>query len=158
MKPLLAALAVVAALAVPTAAGAATVHVYFLYGEHGVAVHRQAPAAAPATAAVRALLKGPTAAERAHGLGSAVPAGTRLLRLSVRSRVAVVDLSSRFASGGGSASMFARLGQLVYTLTAVRGVDAVNLRIEGRPVRVFGGEGLVLQQPLSRAAYADFVP
>lgn len=146
------------ALAAPSAAGAATVHVYFAYGEHGVAVHRQAPAAAPATAAVRALLKGPTATERAHGLSSAVPTGTRLLGLNIRDRVANVDLSRRFASGGGSLSMSIRLGQLVYTLTAIRGVDAVSLRIEGRVVHVFSGEGLILQQPLTRAAYTDFVP
>lgn len=146
------------ALAAPSAAAAATVHVYFAFGEHGVAVHRQSPAAAPATAAVKALLKGPTAGERGHGLSSAVPTGTRLLGLSVRDRVASVDLSRRFASGGGSLSMSVRLSQLVYTLTAIRGVDAVSLRVEGRVVRVFSGEGLILRQPLTRAAYAEFVP
>jgi len=158
MRSRFAVLAGALAFAAPSAAGAATVHVYFVYGEHGVAVHRHAPSATPATAAVRALLNGPTATERVHGLSSAVPVGTRLLGLSIRDRVASVDLSSRFASGGGSASMTGRLGQLVYTLTAIRGVNAVNLRIEGRLVHVFSGEGLILRQPLSRAAYQEFVP
>jgi spore germination protein GerM len=158
MRSRFAVLAGALALATPSAAGAATVHVYFVYGEHGVAIHRQAPSATPATAAVRALLSGPTATERAHGLSSAVPAGTRLLGLSIRNRVASVDLSSRFGSGGGSASITARLGQLVYTLTAIRGVNAVNLRIEGRLVYVFSSEGLILRQPLFRAAYREFVP
>lgn len=155
MRSRFAVLAGALAFAAPSAAGAATVHVYFVYGEHGVAVHRHAPSA---TAAVRALLNGPTATERVHGLSSAVPVGTRLLGLSIRDRVASVDLPSRFASGGGSASMTGRLGQLVYTLTAIRGVNAVNLRIEGRLVHVFSGEGLILRQPLSRAAYQEFVP
>jgi spore germination protein GerM len=146
------------ALAAPAAAGTADVHVYFAFGEHGVAVHRSAPALSPARAAVTALLAGPTAAERRHGLTSSVPTGTRLLGLNVRNRIAAVDLSKRYGSGGGSLSMSVRLAQLVYTLTALRGVDHVNLLIEGRPVRVFGTEGLILRQPLSRSDYAEFVP
>lgn len=137
---------------------AATVHVCFLRGEHGALVHRTAPRRTPATAAVRALLRGPTPAERAHGLGSAVPAGTRLLGLTVRGGLATVDLSRRFASGGGSASMQARLGQLVYTLTSIPRVQRVGLRLEGRTVRVFSAEGLILDQPLTRRSFPEFMP
>ncbi len=145
------------ALTAPAAAArTASVHVYFVHGEHGVTVHRLGPALTPATVAVRALLAGPTATERRQGLSSAVPIGTRLLGLSVRDGAASVDLSSRFGSGGGSLSMTERLAQLVYTLTAIRGVHTVNLRIEGRLVRVFGSEGLILRQPLSRSAYPAF--
>jgi spore germination protein GerM len=150
-----------AAAAIGTAAPAATsatVHVYFLHAEHGVAVHRVAPARTPATTAVRGLLAGPTAAERHRGLSSTVPSGSRLLGLTVKHGLATVDLSSRFASGGGSASMNWRLAQLVYTLTAVAGVDRVNLRLQGRLVRVFSGEGLLLRQPLRRSDYPEFIP
>jgi spore germination protein GerM len=146
------------ALAAPAASGTSTVHVFFVYGEHGVAVHRSAPAAAPARAAVQALLAGPRVTERRHRLSSAVPAGTRLLGLAVRARVAAVDLSSRFSSGGGSLSMYERLAQLVFTLTAVRGIDRVTLKVDGRVVRVFSGEGLMLRQPLARSDYQDFIP
>ena len=133
-------------------------HVYLLYREHGVAVHRTAPAATPLGTAVTALLAGPTASERRDGLTSAVPAGTRLLGAVVRDGLATVDLSSRFAAGGGSASMTARLAQLVYTATSIRGVSQVELRLQGRIVRVFSGEGLILRQPLRRADYPDVVP
>ena len=146
------------ALAAPAAAATATVHVYLVRGERGVPVHRTAPALTPARAAVRALLAGPTAAERAHGLGSAVPSGTKLLGLTVRDGLATVDLSRRFQSGGGSASMNERLAQLVYTLTGVRGVHGVELRLQGRPVSVFSGEGLILHQPLTRSAFTEFLP
>lgn len=142
---------------VPTAGATRTVvHVYFLHGEHGVAVHRAAPARTPATAAVRALLRGPTAVERSRGLTSALPTNVELRGLTVRHGTATVDLSRRFASGGGSASMFGRLGQLVYTLDAVPNVDRVNLWIEGRLVRVFSGEGLILTQPLTPSSFAEF--
>jgi len=145
-------------LALPVAAEAATVHVFFIRGEHGVVVHRPAPAMTPARAAVSALLEGPTVSERRQGFSSAFPTGSRLLGLTIRNGTATVDLTSRFASGGGSASMQERLGQLVYTLTAIPGVKAVNLRLQGRLVHVFSGEGLILQQPLTRAAFRDFVP
>jgi germination protein M len=92
-----------------------TVHVYFVRGERGALVHRVVPARTPASAAVRALLAGPTAAERRRGYSSAVPSGTRLLGLTVKRGLATVDLSNRFASGGGSTSMNWRLAQLVYT-------------------------------------------
>jgi spore germination protein GerM len=145
------------ALALPVAAQAATVHVFFVRGEQGVAVHRPAPALTPARAAASALLAGPTAGERRQGLSSAVPAGSRLLGLTIRNQTATVDLTSRFATGGGSASIRERLGQLVYTLTAIPGVKAVSLRLQGRLVHVFGGEGLILKQPLTRSAFRDFV-
>ena len=145
------------ALAVPAVADAATVHVYFVRGEHGTAVHRSASALTPARAAVNALLAGPTARERIWGLSSAVPTGSRLLGLTIRNQTATVDLTSRFASGGGSASMNERLGQLVYTLTAIPGVKAVTLMLQGRLVHAFSGEGLILRQPLTRTAFNEFL-
>lgn len=138
-------------------AGAAVARVYFLRGEHGAAVHRQVPRRTPATAAVRALLRGPTSLERARGLGSAVPRGTTLLGLTIRGGVATADLSRRFESGGGTASMQARLAQLVYTLTAIDGVDGVALRLVGRSVRVFSSEGLILDRPLTRTSFPQFL-
>jgi hypothetical protein len=66
-----------------------------------------------AAAALMALLGGPTASERAAGVTSAVPAGTRLLAVSIKRGVATVDLTSDYQSGGGSLSMQLRLGQVV---------------------------------------------
>src|SRR5581483_10568165 len=70
-------------LALPVAAEAATVHVFFIRGEHGVVVHRPAPAMTPARAAVSALLEGPTVSERRQGFSSAFPTGSRLLGLTI---------------------------------------------------------------------------
>ncbi len=66
--------------------------------------------AAVATAAINALLAGPTATESGlRTITSAVPTGSRLLGLSIKNGVATVDLSTEFDSGGGSASMRYRL-------------------------------------------------
>jgi hypothetical protein len=51
--------------------------------------------------------------------------------------------------------MFVRLAQVVYTLTQFPTVDAVRLELGGEPVAVFGSEGIVLDQPLTRADYRD---
>jgi spore germination protein GerM len=102
--------------------------------------------AAPATPTVEWLLAGPTQGEM-DGIPSimtAIPAGTELLGLSVANGVATVDLSSEFASGGGSLSMLSRVAQVVYTLTQFPTVDEVAFEIEGVPTTVLGGEGLML--------------
>jgi spore germination protein GerM len=103
--------------------------------------------------AVVGLATAPTAGDA--DLSSAVPAATRAHGVTIADGVATVDLSEDFASGGGSASMLARLGQLVFTLTRFPGVDAVALELDGQPVDVFSAEGLVLDGPLTRAWFDD---
>jgi hypothetical protein len=102
--------------------------------------------AAPATPTVEWLLSGPTQAEvdGIPSIRSEIPAGTELLGLSVSNGVATVDLSSEFASGGGSLSMLSRVAQVVFTLTQFPTVDEVDFEIEGVPTTVLGGEGLML--------------
>ena len=91
-------------------------------------------------------------------LSTAIPAGTRLLGLSIRDGVATVDLSREFETGGGSASAFRRLGQVVYTLTQFTTVRSVLFQVEGRTVTTFGSEGIVLDGPQTRADYEDILP
>jgi germination protein M len=102
--------------------------------------------AAPGTPTMAWLLEGPSQAERdgLPSLSTAIPVGTQLRGLVVANGVATVDLSSEFASGGGSFSMLARVAQVVFTLTQFPTVDEVSFEIEGVPVDVLGGEGLML--------------
>jgi germination protein M len=111
--------------------------------------------AAPATPTMQWLLDGPSEAERLGlpSISTAVPDGTRLLGLTVANGVATVDLSSEFASGGGSLSMLARVAQVVYTLTQFPTVDEVAFAIEGVPVDVLGGEGLMLDSYRTRDGF-----
>ena len=111
-----------------------------------------------ARGAVLALLAGPDAEEGARGLGTAVPAGTRLLGLTVRDSVATVDLSRTFESGAGSASILMRVAQLVHTLVRVPGVARVRLWLDGRPVSTFSAEGLELAETLVPGDFPDLAP
>ncbi len=133
--------------------------VWFAKGDRIVPVARtHQPTPGVATAAINALLAGPTGVERRSGLTSAVPAGTRLLGISLAKGIATVDLTSEYQAGGGSLSMQMRLGQVVYTMTQFPTVKSVRFKLDGTPVDVFSGEGIVLDHPVGRSDYKDLAP
>jgi hypothetical protein len=105
---------------------------------------------AVARAALTALLQGPTEEERAAGLVSAIPSGTTLEDVSLEDGLATVDLSEAFDDGGGSASMQARVAQVVATVTRFPTIQRVAFRIDGRAVESIGGEGVSVDPPLGR--------
>lgn len=145
----------------PTSTPTSTpVHLYFLHNEKVVAVYREVAVSsgAVATATMRALLAGPTAAEQAAGVSTTIPTGATLGGLSVHNGVALVDLSTSYESGGGSLSMTARLMQVVFTLTQFSTVHSVNFSIDGKRITVFGGEGVMLDHPQTRASFESFLP
>jgi germination protein M len=124
-----------------------------------VAVLREVPGTtAVARAAMNALLAGPGTAEAGRSISTAVPNGSQLLGLSIKDGVATVDLSSEFESGGGSASVLTRLGQVVYTLTQFPSVKSVVFQIEGETRSVFSTEGVVLDGPVGRSDYVQLLP
>jgi Sporulation and spore germination len=89
--------------------------------------------------ALDSLLAGPSEAEAAAGVFTAVPAGTELLHLDIEDGIAMVDLSSEYEQGSGSWGESLRLAQVVYTLTQFETVETVDFRLEGEPVKLFGG-------------------
>jgi germination protein M len=154
----------------PTTAATTKIRLYFMAPGGGtagradpflVSVQREIPATQRiALASLRELVAGPSAADKAAiaGISTAVPADTLVLGVTITDRVATVDLSREFESGGGSLSMFSRLAQVVYTVTQFPTVDEVAFSLDGRPVTVFSGEGIELDGPASRADLVDLLP
>jgi hypothetical protein len=139
--------------------GQSTYRVWLTRGEHLFAVSRVgAETEGVGAEAVRLLLEGPADEEAQAGVSSQIPAGARFLSLDIDGKTATVDLTSEYESGGGSASMFARLAQVVYTLTEFPTVEGVSFMLDGKPVDVFSGEGIVLDKPVTRADYEDQLP
>ncbi len=108
------------------------------------------------TNSLQALLSGPTPAEQPE-FSSEIPAETLLLGLAIADGLATVDLSREFEAGGGTFSMTGRLAQVVYTVTQFPTVDRVEFRLDGRPVSVFSGEGIMLDEPVDRSDYRDLL-
>lgn len=145
----------------PTSAPPAAqfINVYFARGDVLGVSRRQIPATkAVATAAMRELLLGTTALEGEYGLHSEIPVGTDLNSVTISDRIATVDLSEEFESGGGTLSVQMRLAQVVFTLTQFSTVDSVVLKLNGTVVSVFSGEGLVIDHPQTRADFGDVLP
>lgn len=142
----------VAALAVVTGGSAAHgatpgTKTYFVLGQQLVGV--DVPASTPRVAVTK-LLAGPPAR---RGLRTFVPASTRLRSASRSGSTATVDLSASFASGRLDWRN-ARLAQLVYTVSSVRGVRSVLVRIEGQTPAPTVFPRLDVSLPLTRADIA----
>ena len=136
--------------------GTTGVTLYLVRGETlGVAVREVPETVAVARVALEELLAGPTDQEAEVGLATEIPEGTRLNDVVVTDGVATVDLSPEFESGGGSLSMQLRVAQVVYTLTRFPSVESVAFMIDGQPVEAIGGEGVMVDPPVTRAAFAD---
>ncbi len=142
-----------------TSAERITLVAYFARGERvGVSTREVERTSAVAAAALRELLAGPSAEERAAGLDTEIPAGTELRSVSIAGGTATVDLSREFESGGGSASMTLRVAQVVHTLTQFPTVERVAFRLEGEPVEAIGGEGVVVSPPVDREDFEAQAP
>ena len=141
--------------------GATSVRIYLFMDGKLVPVRRDVDATrAVGRAALNAMFEGPTADEAAASppITTEVPEGSILLGLDIADGLATVDLSREFESGGGSASMFGRLAQVVYTLTQFPTVKQVAFQLDGEPVTVFSGEGIVVDKPSDREDYEAFLP
>jgi len=126
-----------------------------------VPVYREAPeSGVEAEFVIELLLEGPGSDEMdgIPSISTAIPEGTSLLGITVEQGVGTVDLSGEYDDGGGSFAMFARLAQVVYTLTRLPEVDQVAFSIEGEPVTVFSSEGIELEGSQERGDYHDLLP
>jgi len=137
-------------------AGSALLPIFFVRdGKLGVA-RRPLPADAKIVDnAVGALLQGPTEAETAAGLTTAVPGLTRVRSTALMGDVLVIDLSGSFSTLGPPGSSELRLAQIVYTVSVfpVR----VLFHIDGQPARAVGGY-ILPDRPVTRDDFAAWAP
>ncbi|MEA5497717.1 GerMN domain-containing protein [Limnoraphis robusta Tam1] len=104
-------------------------------------------------AAFRRLLAQPTDENRF----SEIPPQTQLLSVQAYPSEVYVNLSPEFTTGGGSASMIGRLGQVIYTASSLNPDAKVWISVGGQPLEILGGEGLEVPQPATRKNFeAEF--
>ncbi|HEY9749134.1 MAG TPA: GerMN domain-containing protein [Allocoleopsis sp.] len=107
-------------------------------------------------AAFAQLLTGPKAGDTA--IATTIPQGTKLRSLRVEPDGIYIDLSKEFTQGGGSTSMTGRVAQVLYTATSLQPDAKVWLSVDGEPLETLGGEGLLLDQPVTRQSFAKDFP
>lgn len=136
--------------------GSASVDVFFVRDSRLVRVGRQPQSLSSLEGALAALLRGPAVAERAEGVRTAV---TRPVRLAgaVAAGVPLIDVTDSFADVEGEEQILA-LAQLVFTLTALTGIDGVSFALDGRPVEVPTGDGALKRGPIRRDDFAAVAP
>jgi hypothetical protein len=137
----------------PVASPRPVAKVFFVKGEQFAPRTRVVPPGkALATAAVEALLAGPSASERAAGIDTTLPRGVRLASLAVKTGTATV----RFTHPQSAATAFdvslrpARAAQVVYTLTAIPGVRQVLISVNGVDRATFIGSKLAVKGALAK--------
>jgi spore germination protein GerM len=141
----------------PTPEQSMTYELWFTYDGSLFVTHRTEPfTPAVGSRALEALLDGPTAAERAADLGTAINAGTRLNSLTIDDGVATVDLDGTFVSEETPAIAVGSLSQIVFTLTQFDRIEGVVFEVDGRPLTNFGGYEIDGAQ--RRAYFADQLP
>ena len=101
--------------------------------------------------ALKDLVAGPSKEEKEKGLFSHVPAATKVKAVSVEDGIAFINFSKELNQyGGGAEKVRSMIAQIVYTLTDLPHVKKVRILVEGKSDVVLGGEGYVIDKPLTR--------
>ncbi len=111
-----------------------------------VPFEREVDAGSPARGALQELISG----SLPSGCYRPLPAGVRLLGLTVRNRLATADFSEELVTGfgGGSSSEEAAVYSIVNTLTSMPGIAKVQILVSGEQVETIGGH-LDVRGPLA---------
>ena len=134
--------------------GLETITLWFVENDGLVAVDRRLPSPVDVAAAIAVLASG--VGEPASGLRSALPSAEMVVGAEFAAGTASVELAEDFLDIPSSDQVLA-LGQIVYTLTDLRGVGRVRFIIEGAPVVVPLPGGDSTEDSVSRDDFTDLL-
>jgi spore germination protein GerM len=137
--------------------GRRALSVYFVRDDRLVAVERRVDGAPDAAQALSMLVNGPTQEEQDADIGTNTADLPLAVAPSQRPGVVTVDLARRVTELPSRVQTVA-LGQIVYTLAELPGVDAVAFTVDGEPVDVLRGDGSLSGDPVSPADYPELAP
>lgn len=105
----------------------------------------------PLTETIKVLLAGPQANEEKLSIVTNIPPDSKLLSVKVNNNVAYINFNKNFEYNQfGRESTINQLKQIVYTATEFKNVKSVQFMIEGNIKTYLGGEGVIINRPLSR--------
>lgn len=121
-----------------------------------VAVHRSRAQTATLRTLVETLLTGPTEAESAAGLTTAINTSPTLNKITIQGSLAIIDLSSSFGDIRGAAEVLAS-AQVVLTAVSYPGTESVLFTLDGTPTAVPLVSGVLSSSPLTFGDYASLL-
>lgn len=139
----------------PSTPTARRVTVFLVQGSHLAIVERRTTPGLKA--AITDLLAGPTTQEKALGLTSAIPSGTKLNSATQVGATAQLDFTDALGTVSGREEVLA-FAQIVATSTSLPGVQQVQVAIAGQTVNAPLQDGTLAQGPVTRADYASLLP
>ncbi len=90
---------------------------------------------------------------------NAVPAGVEALevrRADGTDNALIIEMNEAFLDGaGGLLADFTMLNQLIYTATALEGIEEVHFIVNNEPIVAFGSEGVSLESSLNRQTFQE---
>jgi hypothetical protein len=141
----------------PTASNGATPErLYFVLDGELTPVTRKVISAPTPASVVRDLLAGPTEAEAADSLTSALLGDRVVQNVEVANSQAVVTLAPPVADNARNDEVLA-YAQLVCSLTALKQVNSVTFVSGGQPISVPRGDGQLSLAPLTAGDYAELI-
>jgi hypothetical protein len=121
-----------------------------------VAVHRPQGETSSLTGLITDLLKGPTEAESAAGLTTAINTGPTLNHVTVEGSEATIDLSASFGDIRTPGEILAT-AQVVMTAVTYPGIDSVQFTLDGTPTAVPLVSGVLAPGPFTYFDYASLL-
>jgi spore germination protein GerM len=140
----------------PTTAPDPSVHsfvVFFVADDHLRPAIRGARSAPTALGQLRQLTRGPTRAESEAGLRTLLTPAVTIDDVRISHGVATIVLSGVGSSQPSSRERALAVAQMVYTATAIPGVDRVRFEVDGEPAEVPRGDGTLTNGPVDRTDY-----
>lgn len=109
----------------------------------------------PLMDAINALIAGPSAEEeKKYGCRTMIPRNTKLIGASVRNGVATLNFNDEFEYNQyGTEGLRNQVIQIVYTATAFRTVESVQILVAGEKREFLGSEGVWIGSPLNRNSF-----
>ncbi|HPO49487.1 MAG TPA: GerMN domain-containing protein [Spirochaetota bacterium] len=105
----------------------------------------------PLTETIRILLNGPNSNEEELDIVTNIPQNSKLLSVKIVGTTAYINFSRDFEYNSyGRESTVNQLKQIVYTATEFTNVKSVQFMIDGKIKTYLGGEGIIINKPLSR--------
>ncbi len=90
---------------------------------------------------------------------NAVPAGVEALevrRAEGTDNALIIEMNEAFLDGaGGLLADFTMLNQMIYTATALEGIEEVHFIVNNEPIVAFGSEGLGLESSVNRESFQE---